>query len=376
MRIDFTRSVTKRTPVDVTVVVPTVNEAPNISSLIPRIFETCLRNGIRPEVIVVDDGSTDGTPEAVVDLSRKFDVRLLRRPERRGITSALLDGFSLSSAGIVGAMDADLSHPPEKIPDMVRPIMDGSADMTIGSRYTAGGQIEEWPIHRRVISGIATLLARPISGVRDPMSGFFFVRRELVKGRIVPRRGWKICLEIVVRANPKRVVEVPYTFVGRSRGRSKLGTGVILRFVRQIVSLYLYRLTSGTIKKFLKFCLVGGLGVPLNLAIVYALVEYAKLWYLASAIVSFFLVTVNNFFWNKVWTFGDLRFDRSIVVAQLAKYVSASLLALGINVGVLWVAVELLGFWYLLGQLAAILVAVFATFTVSSRWVFLRLDND
>ncbi len=358
------------TPPLVSIVIPTLNEAQNIGALIPRIFETCFRHGIAAEAVVVDDGSTDGTLDIVEGLMRAYPLKLVKRPSKMGITSAVLEGFRASSGRIVGAMDSDLSHPPEKIPDLVKPILVGEADMVVASRYVKGGSVAGWPMRRRLVSGIASLLSRPLTSVRDPMSGFFFVTSDLLEGAPVTTRGWKICLEILVKARPGKAVEVPYTFTNRASGKSKMGLGTIAGFLVNLVDLYAYRCFGSSLADFCRFATVGGIGVFLNLAIVYALVEFAHLWYVASATAAFFIVAVNNFVWNKVWTFRDRRVGPRVVGIQLGRFLASSFVSLGINLSVLALLVEGLAVWYILAQLLAIGVAVLANFGLSSRWVF------
>jgi dolichol-phosphate mannosyltransferase len=355
---------------DVSIVLPTLNEAENIGELIYRVAVACTDGGITPEIIVVDDGSTDGTPEIVEKASKDLPVLLIRRPGKMGITSAILEGFERARAPVVGGMDADFSHPPEKVPDLVRPLMEDGADMTIGSRYVDGGGTSGWPLTRRLVSKTASTLSRPLTEADDPMSGFFFVRKSSLDAVRLNSRGWKICLEILVKAEPERVLEIPYTFSNRQSGKSKMGAGTIGSFLLNLVDLYVHKYFGSNLGSFLKFCTVGGIGIFINLAIVYALVEFGGLWPTVSAAVSFFIVALNNFLWNKVWTFRDTRVDPRVVGTQLGKFLATSLVALFVNLVILSLLMEGLDVWYLLAQLFAIGVAVTVNFSLNSLWVF------
>jgi dolichol-phosphate mannosyltransferase len=188
----------------------------------------------------VDDGSTDGTREIVRDMMDKYRVRLIARPLKKGITSAVLDGFEQSSSPVIGVMDSDFSHPPDKVPELVEQILKGDFDMAIGSRYVEGGSTDKWPLKRRLISKSASLLARPLTDVKDPMSGFFFIRGDLLRPVRLDDRGWKICLEILVRARPGRVKEIPIIFSDRVAGRSKMGIGIVWGFLINLLNLYIH----------------------------------------------------------------------------------------------------------------------------------------
>jgi putative flippase GtrA len=136
------------------------------------------------------------------------------------------------------------------------------------------------------------------------------------------------------------------------------------------MDLYVHKYFGSNLGSFLKFCTVGGIGIFINLAIVYALVEVGGLWPTVSAAGSFFIVALNNFLWNKVWTFRDTRVDPRVVGTQLGKFLATSLVALSVNLVILSLLMEGLDVWYLLAQLFAIGVAVTVNFSLNSLWVF------
>ncbi|HUU85796.1 MAG TPA: polyprenol monophosphomannose synthase [Phycisphaerae bacterium] len=226
----------------VSVVVPAYREAPNLRPLCERIFAATHRANLEAELIIVDDDSRDGSVEVVRDLASRFDVRIVVRTDQRGLASAVLRGFDEARGRVLLVMDADLQHPPEKIPELIECITSGRADFAIGSRY-AGGRIErDWPLFRRLNSWVATLLARPLTTARDSMSGFFALHRDTWK-RAAPLDpiGYKIGLELMVKARCRRCLEVPIVFGDRAGGQSKLNLSEQLRYLRHLARLYRFR---------------------------------------------------------------------------------------------------------------------------------------
>jgi dolichol-phosphate mannosyltransferase len=225
-------------PAALTVVIPTYNERGRIEALLERLFVACDRELIPVDVVIVDDDSADGTADAAEEWSRRRPVRVVRRAGKLGLGSAVLDGFALADADIVGVMDADLSHPPELLPHLFRMITSGGHDVVVASRYIDGGGTERWPLGRMILSRLACALARPVTPVRDAMSGFFLMRRERLAGFRTSVQGFKIGLELLVRSRPRRLAEIPYVFVERTDGVSKMNLGEAIGFVGQLLSLY------------------------------------------------------------------------------------------------------------------------------------------
>ena len=185
------------------------------------------------ELIVVDDGSPDGTADLAESYAPVHPVRVVRRPGKAGLASAVLAGFAEARGDVLLVMDADLSHPPEAVPRLVSAIQDG-ADLAVGSRYVKGGGTEDWPLKRRVVSRAACLLGNVLVPVRDCTSGFFAVRRSAIDGVKLNPIGFKIGFEVMARAHYTRAVEVPYVFRDRELGRSKFGRREILQYLVQL----------------------------------------------------------------------------------------------------------------------------------------------
>ena len=228
---------------DITLVIPTYNEAGNIPILVEKVFKIFSDEKLDGHIIIVDDDSPDQTWKVAENLKDKFpNLEVLRRQDKRGLSSAVLDGFALANTEIVGVIDADLSHPPEKIPELVLPIIKGEADFTLGSRNIDQGGTENWPFRRKISSKIATLAVLGLTKVKDPMSGFFFLKREVIKNVELSPKGFKIGLEILVRGNCKNVIEVPIVFRDREYGESKLSSNVIVDYLLHVSKLYLYKI--------------------------------------------------------------------------------------------------------------------------------------
>ncbi len=223
----------------VSVVIPTFNEAGNIETLLRRLFHALEMAAMRGEAIVVDDRSPDGTAD-VAEETLGGRGRVLRRQGPRGLAFAVEDGFAEARSEVICVMDADLSHPPESVPALVKAVEDG-ADLAVGSRYVAGGGIAGWPRTRRLLSRAACLMARPLTPIRDSTSGFFCLRRPVIEGLDLHTGGFKIGLELFVRGNIKRVREIPFTFTDRQAGRSKLGRSVMLQYLLQLARLSAHR---------------------------------------------------------------------------------------------------------------------------------------
>jgi dolichol-phosphate mannosyltransferase len=228
---------------DLTVVIPTYNEAKNITILVERTFKVFHECNLDAELIIVDDDSPDRTWEVAQQLKSTYcNLEVLRRFDKRGLSSAVLDGIQLARGNIIGVMDADLSHPPEKIPELVKPIMSQQSDLVIGSRYVKGGDTENWPFKRKVSSKLATLTARGLTQIKDPMSGFFFLKKNVIEGVELNPKGFKIGLEILVKGRYKNATEIPILFRDRKYGASKLSAEVISEYLSQILRLYAYKL--------------------------------------------------------------------------------------------------------------------------------------
>lgn len=227
----------------VSIVVPTFREVENLPVLVPEIATALASVPWTWEVVVVDDNSSDGTEEACAKLAATYPLRLIVRTTERGLSSAVLEGMRQSKGAVLLVMDADLSHPPAKIPELVAALESPGTDFVVGSRYVKGATTEEaWGVFRWINSKVATLLARPLTRVADPMAGFFALRRTTFEGaETLNPVGYKIALELMVKCGCTSVREVPIHFADRKRGQSKLTLAEQWKYLRHLRRLYGYR---------------------------------------------------------------------------------------------------------------------------------------
>jgi dolichol-phosphate mannosyltransferase len=221
----------------VTVVVPTYNERENVAPLARRVFAAL--DPHHAELLIVDDNSPDGTAAAVDTIAGTYPIRCLVRRGQRGLATAVMAGLRAARGELAVVMDADLSHPPESIPALLAVLRDPRVQMAIGSRFVPGGEVDlYWPWFRRLNSLVGRLLARPLTPVRDMMSGFFAVRRAELRLDALHPIGYKIALELIVRHGWRNVVEVPITFADRAAGQTKLNLAEQMRYLRHLARLY------------------------------------------------------------------------------------------------------------------------------------------
>lgn len=218
----------------ISLIVPTYNEAKNLPLFFEEICGILDHSRFDLEFIVVDDNSPDGTGNVADDLSRRYPVRVIRRSGKLGLGSAVIAGFRASDREYIGVMDADLSHDPKILNDLLGSL--GENDIAIGSRFVAGSEVEDWQLHRRLISYAGVFLARILTGVRDPLTGYFFLKRSVIDGLALDTVGYKILLEILVKGKYAKFMELPFTFRIRKYSSSKLNWKEHFFFLRQIVA--------------------------------------------------------------------------------------------------------------------------------------------
>lgn len=224
----------------VSLIIPTYNEAKNLSLLLEEIWQTLDKSNIDLEFIIVDDNSPDGTGQIAEELSKQYPIKVIHRSGKLGLGSAVIEGFKASSRPYLGVMDADLSHDPIILNQLIINLKD--FDITLGSRFEKGSFVEKWPWWRKLISTVGVFLTKKLTGVEDSLSGYFFLRASVIKDAVLTTTGYKILLEILVKGKYKKVKELSFTFRIRRYSSSKLNWKEHWFFAKQLLAYAWYRL--------------------------------------------------------------------------------------------------------------------------------------
>ena len=354
----------------VSIIVPSYNERDNVRPLLERISAALA--GCDYEIIIVDDNSRDGTIDIVNSLTDTYPVQLLVRTDERGLSTAVIHGIRHARGSIIGVMDADLQHPPEKLPELVQAIENG-ADMAFGSRYVPGGGVPHWSLLRRVISRGASLIAHlflPASRcVHDPMSGFFMFRRDRVDVDVLDPIGYKIALEVLLLGHFENVVEVPFVFEDRSAGASKLKASTQIEYLRHVFSL---ARRTGELAFFLKFVTVGLTGTGVNIGTYTLVSRLTSLrghldW--VAVIIGIEVAILNNFHLNDNFTFRKRRAGKRYL-SRLGKFNLIALTGAGVQTGTFLLLTRVFGVYDILSDFIGIVFAFLWNYFFNRTWTW------
>jgi dolichol-phosphate mannosyltransferase len=365
----------------VSLIIPTYNEHDNIKILVQRISKALTNQNY--EIVFVDDNSTDGTAELVESLKDKYPVKVVVRRDKRGLASAVVDGLSFVSGNIIAVMDADLQHPPEVVPELLKAMAKG-ADIAVASRYIKGGGCQGWSFSRKLISRgaifLSHLLLPATRQVSDPMSGFFMLNKEVTaKARLNPA-GFKILLEILMVGTFQNVNEVPFTFVTREKGESKLSARQQVDYIKHIFSLMR---RTGELVRFIKFVLVGGSGVIVNYGLYWILTRFAGFTPLddtatgsiisgnMAMVISIETSIITNFLLNSYFTFADRNIGGTkALLGRLFNFNLICVIGGLIQIGVANLLAITLGIYDLIAIPIAILVATMWNYLLNNWWTW------
>jgi len=359
----------------VSIVVPTYREADNLPLLVPRV--TAALEPWPHEIIIVDDDSDDGTDQAVATLREQgHAIRLIVRTDERGLSSAVLRGFSEAKGSVLVCMDADLSHPPEALPRMIEKLARDDVEFVIGSRYVEGGTTdEEWSWTRKLNSKVATLMARPFCRVSDPLAGYFALPRAVFeRSESLNPVGYKIGLELIVKCGCTRIAELPINFSDRRFGQSKLGLREQINYLRHLKRLADFRF--GGWSQLGQFCVVGTSGMAVDL-LIYALLLRGGVALPAARALAIFIAMSWNFAINRRVSFSASRFGRPII-EQYFFWLASS----GLGAVASWsIAVALTSFtkffaWHVfIAATLGIVAGSLINFILARYWVFAVPDK-
>ncbi len=396
---------------DLSVIIPTYNEYENILQLV-EIIKDMLPDGLFTEIIIVDDNSPDGTGKLIANYienaltkvcsgiqqahenssnfainTRESIVRLVRRENKSGLISAILQGIKSSTGKYILVMDADFSHPPETVPLLINELLRDPNSIVVASRYIRGGSIRGWPYKRLLLSRLAAKIAihgLKLCNVRDPISGFFAFPRHIIENIRFDTYGYKLLLEILVKAQGVRVKEIPYTFIDRKSGESKFDNRVMLDYLKAVWHLYRYGRESKLVtakeekrrsvlflSKAARFYSVGATGLLLNYIVSMMLTKgiISNFWYLQASTIGIILSITSNFFLNKIWTFEDRNFSPRNTLKQYGMFLGLSTVGGVVQLILLYLFVQS-GFQYTASLVLAVAAASVSNFLLNKKWTF------
>lgn len=351
------------------IVVPTLNEAANLPGLADALRAELA--DIEYQLLIADDCSTDGTEAVIADLAGQgHPIQLVKASDRpRDLSLSVLDGLKHASHPAVLVMDADLSHPPAAIPDMLKCLEADPSSFVIGSRYASGGSFDrDWSIWRFINSHVATLIARPLTSSSDPMSGFFLFRREHVDVSTLNPLGYKIGLELMVRGNFSGVHEVPILFQDRKIGESKMNLQQQFKYLRHLRRLYLHKF--GSFAEFVNFGAVGASGFIVDICFYFAL-QFLGFSHVVARGISFWPAASWNWALNRISTFGERK--KRPKTQQWLEFLSSSLIGFVMSWGTytyLTANVEFFIEYKLVALILGIAGASLFNFAASSLFVY------
>ena len=371
----------------ISIIIPTYNESTNIVKILESISQSIPKN-IFAEAIIVDDNSPDGTGKIVEDYLKNmkkmtnYTIEIIHRKAKSGLASAILNGVQKAKSNTIIVMDSDFSHPPQIIPKMIETFKQYQCDLVVASRYITGGNIHGWTTKRKLMSKIATIIAKKGLGVKtkDPMSGFFAFKKNIINGLNFDALGYKLLLEILVKTKGINVKEIPYTFENRKFGSSKLDSTTIIDYFKSVWKLY----KNGKIKtttekrnsvrflsKAARFFTVGASGLGVNYIISMLFTSgLTELWYLHANIFGIIASISTNFILNKVWTFEDRDFSRRKTLSQYGKFSLFSSVGALVQLGMVFWLVDSYNIAYPLALISAIATAAFSNFVLNKKLTF------
>ena len=371
----------------ISIIIPTYNESQNIINILKSIGSNLPKN-LLTQAIIVDDNSPDGTGKIVEDYLKNlkkmadYTIEIIHRKAKDGLGSAILNGIQHAKGDTIVVMDSDFSHPPQIIPKLIDSVKKYKFDIAVASRYIKGGNIKGWSFKRKIMSKFATLIAKKGLGIdaKDPMSGFFAFKKNILNGLNIDAIGYKILLEILVKTKNVTITEIPYTFQDRELGSSKLNLKIILDYYKSVWKLYRYgkplekqekRSSVKFLSKAARFYTVGASGFVVNYLISLLFAGgISDMWYLHATIIGITVSITTNFILNKAWTFSDRDFRIKKTLTQYGKFAMFSSLGALVQLGMVYFLVDSIEISYPLALILAVMTAAFGNFIFNKKWTF------
>ena len=279
-------------------------------------------------------------------------------------------------------MDSDFSHPPQILPKMIEAFKKYQCDLVVASRYITGGSIQGWTTKRKLMSKVATIIAIKGLGVKtkDPMSGFFAFKKNIIKELNFDAIGYKLLLEILVKIKGVNVKEIPYTFENRKLGSSKLDNSIVIDYFKSVFKLYKYgkifenqekRTSVRFLSKAARFFTVGASGLAINYLVSLLFADgISNLWYIHATSIGIIASMTTNFLLNKTWTFSDRDFTLIKTLKQYGKFVGFSSLGALLQLGIVFYLVDVQNISYPISLVIAVGLAAFGNFILNKKWTF------
>lgn len=355
----------------VSVVIPTYHEVKNIPHVANAVNAVLSASSIDYEIIFVDDNSDDGSESAVEELTSRIPAKIIVRKNERGLSTAVICGIEQATGDYVVVMDADLSHPADRLPEMIARLESEENDFVVGSRYIKGGSLDEsWGFFRRFNSLVATWLALPLAHISDPMSGFFAFRRSAMPEsyRLSPI-GYKIGLELLVKGEFKKPGEVAIHFIDRQFGESKLSWQEQIKYLRHLRRLYQFRFPF--LSEFFQFSFVGATGFLIDLSLYLAFQSLFGIQHIFARGMSFWGAASWNWVWNRLLTFSNRKKTKKRI--QWPAFVMTSLVGFTFNWGTYVILTKYVPYFQthlILALMAGVLIGLGLNFTFARMLVF------
>jgi|TergutMp193P3_1026864.scaffolds.fasta_scaffold00323_6 dolichol-phosphate mannosyltransferase len=324
------------------IAVPTYNEIENIEPFIKLVFENVPPDA---QILVIDDNSPDGTAAVVEQLAGHYPDRLhlLKRPGKQGLAQAYLAAFDWGMSrdyDVFLEMDADFSHNPKYIPEMLEKIK--THDVVIGSRNIKGGGVEGWTMLRNLISKGGSLYSRVVLGcpVKDLTGGFNMWRKsalEKIGLEGIISRGYSFQIEMKYKAFAAgcSIAEIPIIFPDRKQGKSKMSKKILLEALFNIWKIRKSGRPETGLDQFIKFAITGGLGTVTNLAIFFLFADILNLPEIPVSVGCFLIAVTQNYIINHLWSFKKHTSGNKLSLKRWGMFTASSLLGLAVNIAVM-----------------------------------------